>query len=199
MNFIISDFIKLKKKHLLYKRIAFLTSIIIFLISLILSIRVNSDFCILLIITLGFICWVFFEILSLKREICVLIKSKSFIEKQEYKSELKHIVSYNNKGLYILTYNFILMLENTLAIRYTDIVLLYNYYVFNGRSTSLSYYQLCAITADNKKLYLGRYKKFGLDLSGTEMNFIMNRNPNVLVGKTKENKKILLEKYGIKL
>ncbi len=199
MNFIISNFIKLKKKYLLYKRIAFLISIIIFLVSLMLSIRINSDFCILLITTLGFICWIFFEILSLKREICVLIKSKPFIEKKEYKRELKHIVSYNNKGLYILTDNFIFMLESRLAIRYTDIVLLYNYYVFHGRSTSLSYYQLCAITANNKKLYLGRYKKFGLDLSSTEMNFIMNKNPNVLVGKTKENKKILLEKYGINL
>ncbi len=121
--------------------------------------------------------------------------------------ELNHVLAYQ-KHNYIVTENYIFFLHSKFSIlEYQDIVLVgfktgvsplpefgYVNVQFNG-------FYLC------KKLFvvLKSGKKYSLDLrkdsyySDKLIDILVFKNKGILIGKSKKNKKILLEKYGIKL
>ncbi len=94
--------------------------------------------------------------------------------------------------------NYIFKVNDRIYIKYSEIVLMYNYYI--PRSRGIVRRKCCFITKGRKKFKIDNPKTSYEQFSGNELQkLILEKNPNVLVGKTKENKKILLEKYGINL
>lgn len=118
----------------------------------------------------------------------------------ELSIKLNHIighVAYN----YILTENYIIgNYSKKETVKYKDIVLIY--YSFSGSKTGID--KILTIIKNNGKKY-----SFIIDSSALSWyedeepkdfsNILLEKNPSILVGKTKENKKILLEKYNIKI
>lgn len=114
--------------------------------------------------------------------------------------ELDNII-YFNSGRYILTSNYIINLMAEIAfLKYTDIILMcegIRFNLYNGH-----FFKTINIIIKNGKKY-----KFDIAAISPVINLelkdiseiILKKNPNVLVGKTKENEQILLEKYNIKL
>lgn len=96
------------------------------------------------------------------------------------------------------TNNYIFKVKDRTYIKYSEIVLMYNYYI--PRSRGIVKRKYCFITRNRKIFKIDNLKTSKEQFSSNELQkFIIEKNPNVLVEKTKENKKILLEKYGIKI
>ncbi len=117
---------------------------------------------------------------------------------QEY---LDNTIFYS-EGNYIITDKCIIEFDRIVKIiRYEDIVLIYK--KKNWERHNIMPNDVLFIILKNKKEYWFYTKLRGVRSGDIETidfsNIILEKNPNVLVGKTKENKQILLEKYGIKL
>ena len=119
---------------------------------------------------------------------------------EELSSELNNIlfhILYN----YMLTENYVIgHYSKKEAVNYKDIVLIC--YSYSGTRNGI-YKKLDIINKYGKKysfeigstsLYLGKEEE-----PKNFSNILLEKNQNILVGKTKENKKILLEKYNIKI
>ncbi len=120
----------------------------------------------------------------------------SFMVKKKLVSELDNILLETTDCFF--TNNYIFKIKDKTYIKYSEIVLMYNYYI--PRSRGIVRRKCCFITKGRKKFKIDNPKTSYEQFSGNELQkLILEKNPNVLVGKTKENKKILLEKYGINL
>lgn len=186
----IYQFIKNKKQN---NQFCFLI-IILSLILIVIFKYIGNNFRIYPIIILGFsLCFFtnnYFEYINLKK----IIKNDLLLD------ELKNKILFYSAG-YIVTENFI--------IRYSPIVetvsfkeIIFIHQRKNLEKGGISSY-LEIITFTKKKL------KFLINTSGIVFednvdikdfsDIILKNNPNVLIGKTEENKRILLEKYNIKI
>lgn len=139
------------------------------------------------------------------------------------KDELEKIILYC-KGEYLLTENNIFLFSNPINIDYDNILLIYKkhniYRYFSGESdaSSLSDFlvsnqSIIIITKDKKAIRLrndsrrflffddikGKNSRFFYSVDKNIENIIKNKNPNILIGNTEENKRILKEKYGMDL
>ncbi len=183
-------------KSKLYLKILLLSLIIfIFVISIILNYCKHD-------LVLGLIFLLFglhiFNIMSYFSLLKKCKQIKKYFTINNIINELKNI-SFNVAGNYILTDNYIIDLTSkNFIIKYTDIILIYKKHVFKRYSIDTV---LNIVTINNKN------HKFAIDTDCNTINLeykdfsdiILSKNKNVLVGKTKENKKIVKEKYGIEL
>lgn len=114
----------------------------------------------------------------------------------DLQKSLNNTIFYSKEN-YVITKECIVKLDNNIIlISYYDIVLIYKYKSKTKNNRTIlrvllrnnSYYDFIIELNDSY-----RFQTEVCDFS----NIILERNPNVLVGKSKENKQILWEKYGI--
>lgn len=118
------------------------------------------------------------------------------------KEELNNILVYC-KHCYILTEKYIILYFGKLKIiRYEDIILLYKK-KGGANGSGEGYRKYLSIITRNGKKFSTLIGTTGVwDGDGQPIDFsdtILKKNKDVLIGKTKENKKIILEKYNIKI
>lgn len=139
---------------------------------------------------------IFFTIENYK-EIRNLKKLSTYIE---YK-KCANIIIYK-KNQFLFSDGYIVTLESKpMFYNYSDIIMLFQQKELNG--------SFCSNISEYLYLYSKFSKRIKLLVSSSHPNdkitseriihIIKEKNPNVLVGKTKENKQILLEHYGIKI
>ncbi len=144
------------------------------------------------VVTLCFFLRIFVCISSTIR----VFQIKKLKNDDELHEELKHIIRYVEYE-YILTENYIIKeYSKKETLKYEDVVLMY-------KKLSISRYD-----GIYQELYLitNKGRKYGFIIESDRYDepkdfsdILLEKNPNVLIEKTKENKRILLEKYGIKL
>lgn len=138
--------------------------------------------------------------IMLYRNIKPLIYFSNFL-KHPYMMDLQKSLNntiFYSKENYIITEDCIIQLDRKIVlINYYNIILIYKYRNRKWGRTILriilrdnSYYDFLIVLDDSY-----RFQTDVCDFS----NIILQKNPNVLVGNTEENRKILLEKYGIKI
>lgn len=139
---------------------------------------------------------IFFTIENYK-EIRNLKKLSTYIE---YK-KCANIIIYK-KNQFLFSDGYIVTLESKpMFYNYSDIIMLFQQKELNG--------SFCSNISEYLYLYSKFSKRIKLLVSSSHpddkitseriIHIIKEKNPNVLVGKTKENKQILLEHYGIKI
>lgn len=120
--------------------------------------------------------------------------------------ELKNVISYN--GAYLFTENYVFFLQSRFSIfKYQDVIFI----DFKTRFSTRPSFDYIRIQAAGFFLYKSLYvilksgKKYYFDLRKDEyysknfINTMLDKNSDIMVGKTKANKEIMLEKYGIKI
>lgn len=141
---------------------------------------------------------VFFLISGFVINIMELYRIGKLEQDNGLKLELKKDVIYYPNGCLLTDRYFIINFNKKLIIDYMDVVLIcikdawYNQgrlYIFIILRTGKKYQ-----TSLNRD-FLREYNLSTDDI----LNFVMNKNNNILIGETKENKRILLEKYNIKI
>lgn len=136
-------------------------------------------------------------------ELKKLIYFLKFIKQPNYELQrsLDNTIFYSEKN-YIITEDCIINISKpVIQIFYGDIIFMYKYKV--REHDTIGKTEILKIYLKNRSVYEFCIKP-GFpcrdDIKTIDFsNIILEKNPNVLVGKTKENKNILLEKYGIKL
>lgn len=186
----IYQFIKNKKQN---NQFCFLI-IILSLILIVIFKYIGNNFIAYPIIIFGFsLCFFinnYFEYINLKK----IIKNDLLLD------ELKNKILFYSTG-YIVTENFIIRYFPIVeTVSFKEIIFIYQRKNLEKGGVS-SYLEI--ITFTKKKL------KFLINTSGFVFednvvvkdfsDIILKNNPNVLIGKTEENKRILLEKYNIKI
>ncbi len=161
-------------------------------------------------------------LLTIKREWNKFNSSSCLLNKKN-KSELEKIILYC-KGEYLLTENNIFLFSNPINIDYDNILLIYKkyniykYFLGESDASSLSDFlvsnqSLIIITKDKKAIRLRndsrrflffddikcKKSRFFYSSDKNIENIIKNKNSNILIGNTEENKRILKEKYGMNL
>lgn len=114
------------------------------------------------------------------------------------KNELDSILL-NVSNLYFLTNNYIIGYRNEEIIKYTDIVLAYNK-KFVNRS---GYHERIYIVEKTGRKSCFEISNSTITIMGDEpKNFtdiLLDKNPNILFGLSKENKDLIFKKYNIRL
>ena len=124
-----------------------------------------------------------------------IYKAMSESEENAIENELNKTIL-TSKNNYTITENGIFIPQKLFFMKYQDIILIYERPKF--KSNSLEVY-INIITKDNKRFYLPTYTTnmtIGFEYYDLR-EIIIKKNPSVLVGKNKENKMILKEKYNI--
>ncbi len=124
-----------------------------------------------------------------------IYKIMSESEKNDIENELNKTIL-TSKNNYTITENGIFIPRKLFFMKYQDIILIYERPKF--RSNTLEVY-INIITEDNKRFHLPTYTTnmtIGFEYYDLK-EIIIKKNPSVLVGKNKENKIILKEKYNI--
>jgi len=118
--------------------------------------------------------------------------------KQDLNKELESTLLTNNE--WYLTEKYIFITEpNIMTIRYDDIILMYYKLHLSPSRFNSRFYQQVIIVLNNGQKY-----KFTVESNNNEdfikcAGIISAKNKNILIEKTKENLKILNQKYGLKL
>lgn len=132
---------------------------------------------------------------------------KKLKENKLLRNELNNILLYSDSG-YMLTNNYIVPYFNKIfsfkinsPIKYTDVILLYkSNWVSNPGNIGLSKY-LHFITKNKQHYYIviDLINNCDDDSLKNFTDIILEKNKDVLIGKTNENKKIIFDKYNIKI
>lgn len=114
------------------------------------------------------------------------------------KQELNNIIL-NVSANYFLTDNYIVPYYSNKIIKYDDIILIY----YKNNLETHGYKKYMHVVQKN-----GNVQRFEIDTTAITLGYdserkdfadiLLQKNPNILVGLSEENKKIILEKYGIK-
>lgn len=183
-----------KKSKIHYMYILF--HIIFIALTTFIFFKSNNDYDIVRIL-IGF-AFIYISLKGIKEHIEVIIFGKKGVDNvDELNEELKNII-YNSKEGYIFTENYAILIGIGIRIcKYEQILMIYRDKYLSNKSGPFE--SLFLITDNGKNfefvlwsLFPERNNDFDLE------NFIKEKNPSVLVGKTKENKRIMKEKYGIK-
>ena len=120
-------------------------------------------------------------------------KDQNLLNKKE---QLKKELSFGmiENGNFTLAKNGIYIPSTSEFIYFWDIILIYERPKFYGNSI---YVYLYIITKDNKKYSFYSYSNLMTFAKFDLREVIIDKNPSVLIGKNKDNKKILKEKYNI--
>lgn len=189
----INRIIKENKRKSIFEFLLLMLCIIVFIVLIMYDLQIIyiSIMLIFIIFLIGLIVSNFSEVEQLK-DCYRILKRNNEIE------ELNHVLFYS-RHQYILTSKYIIKFSFANEIyNYFDIVLIYIKHVREKHGVN-----------KNLNVIMKSGRKISFEIGSTMMcinsdtidfsNIILEKNPNVLVGKTKKNKKILLEKYGIKI
>ncbi len=132
-----------------------------------------------------------------------LFNAINYLKKKGLLDKKIQAIIYGDGGATVLFYKRRMIIINDkkiLNIKYKGIVL---YYINFKLIQSGHWYKINLILNNNQKLTIFTDEKFFFGIKTILIKniekLIKTENPNVLVGNTKENKKILEEKYGIKI
>lgn len=129
-----------------------------------------------------------------------LHKIKSLKKESNLKFELEKQIIYYPEDCIFTEHYFIIDFSKKYIFNYNDIVLIY----MKNKCTHMGIKKYLWIVLKSGKKYSSWINKndvfneYSFDYDDVFEIFI-KKNPNILVGKTKENEKILYEQYGIKL
>ena len=158
--------------------------------------RLNNDYDIIAILTC--IIFIYIGLKEIKKHIEIISYGKKGIDNYtEVNEELKNII-YNSKEGYIFTENYAILIgSDVLICKYEQILMIYRDKYLSNRLGPFE--SIFLITDDGKRFEFILWSLFSEKNNNFDLeNFIKKKNSSVLVGKTKENKKILKEKYGVK-
>lgn len=203
------ELIKLQK--LKYSKRVFIFFIALLLLSLFLyeAFRIcnrNIAFLIIFSIISSIFC-----LINIFKNLYFLTCSKNYGRKLEdsdanrINKELEHIIDYR-EGECILTNNYVIILRGKIKlVSYEEIILIDNNFgikMGDNRNPFRLYVKLFILTKHGKKYFVDLGNVFVSPQSYNTIEFnneILTKNKDILFGKTKENKTIILEKYGIKI
>ena len=120
---------------------------------------------------------------------------------EELEMNLNNSIFYSKEN-YVITEDCIISIGNYIEkIKYEDIVLIYKEKILEHNTIRKN--EVLTIVLNNKKkywFYILVRDSIRNDIKTYDFsNIILEKNPNVLVGKTKENKQKILREYGIKI
>lgn len=120
---------------------------------------------------------------------------------EELEMSLNNSIFYSKEN-YVITEDCIISIGNYIEkIKYEDIVLIYKEKILEHNTIRKN--EVLTIDLNNKKkywFYILVRDSIRNDIKTYDFsNIILEKNPNILVGKTKENKQKILRKYGIKI
>ncbi len=120
---------------------------------------------------------------------------------EELEMSLNNSIFYSKEN-YVITEDCIISIGNYIEkIKYEDIVLIYKEKILEHNTIRKN--EVLTIVLNNKKkywFYILVRDSIRNDIKTYDFsNIILEKNPNVLVGKTKENKQKILREYGIKI
>lgn len=120
---------------------------------------------------------------------------------KELEMSLNNSIFYSKEN-YVITEDCIISIGNYIEkIKYEDIVLIYKEKILEHNTIRKN--EVLTIVLNNKKkywFYILVRDSIRDDIKTYDFsNIILEKNPNVLVGKTKENKQKILREYGIKI
>ena len=186
----LDKYIKNNRKNI---KVGLIIGIIIFLISLILfALKIKGAATIFFIFSILTIITIIFD----RYKLIEKEKSLTEEEKKRIESELNK-TTFVSKNHYIITDNGIFIPNKLEFINYNEILCIYERPKFSRYSLDINIH----IITKNNDLCLPTYTT-ALTIGFTYYDLkeiITKNNPQVLIGKTKENKKILKEKYQINL
>lgn len=141
---------------------------------------------------------VFFLISGFVINIIDLFKIKELKRDNNLKIEFEKEVVYYPYCCLLTDRYFMIEFNKKLTIDYMDIVLVYIKDEWYNKG--MLYILIILRTGKKYKTSIDRAFLREYNLSTDDiLNFVMNKNNNILIGETKENKRILLEKYNIKI
>lgn len=145
-----------------------------------------------------------FLLYRINKHINLLIKIKKIKKiissnKESFDKELNNLIIHTKEN-FIFTDNYVFFLSRNLQIcTYNQLLLMYKTVKCQKGFGYIGY--LVIVTKFGKYdivLYHPQSNLSNIDIEDKIEKVLLLKNPNILIGKTKENKKILKEKYGVK-